>query len=159
MTLPAPRLRLALAVALFVGWLGWLGYLAVTMAGDSVVLSRPQLLVSNLHVVADLDGSADSPADVVMVREASGPYAGKDVRPGLQLTIANLHAVSRSQGWTGPGRYILPLTRGRDGKCTITPTPPSPGYPFQSGEELTRFLRIYPATDAALRQLRQIEGR
>jgi hypothetical protein len=154
MILFSPRLRLAVAVALFAGWLGWLGYLAATTANDSVVLSRPQLLVSNLRIIADVDGNADAPDDVVIVREANK----KNVTPGDKLTIANLHQVTRAQGWNGPGRYILPLLRDRNGKCTVTPIPPSPGYPLESGEP-ARLLRIYPATEAALRQLKEIERR
>jgi hypothetical protein len=59
---PSPRRRmlLALAVAVFLLWLGYLAYLAATTA-HPVVLSRPQLLVSNLVVIAELSGTAKHP--------------------------------------------------------------------------------------------------
>jgi hypothetical protein len=155
--MPSPRVRLAVAAALFVGWLGWLGYLAAT-GTDTVVLSRPQFLVSNLYVVADLEGGPDHPGDVVTVREASGPAAGeKGVARHAKLTVKNLPLVGRDQGWDGPGEYILALTRNRDGTCLVTATPPSPGYPpAGEGRVPGGRLRIYPATDRTLRQLRAI---
>jgi hypothetical protein len=155
MTMPSPRVRLAVAAALFLGWLGWLGYLAAT-GTDPVVLSRPQFLVSNLYVVADLEGETDAPHQTVLVREAGGPLPARErPRPGDGLTIANLPQVDRAQGWQGRGRYILPLTRS-NGRTLLTRTPPSPGYPATGHDPLNR-LRIYPVTSSTLRQLQQIE--
>jgi hypothetical protein len=157
-TLPSPRVRLAVAAGLFLAWLGWLAFLAVT-ARSAVVLSRPQLLVSNLYVVADVSGGAQ-PDAVVTVRKVEGPAADTQVvKAGDKLTVTNLPLVStQEQGWTGPDQYVLALTRKQDGTCEVTPTPPSPGYPPDGASPADR-LRIYRATADALAQLRALEGR
>jgi hypothetical protein len=150
----SPRRRLVLAAALFLGWIGWLGYLAATTTHPEV-LSRPQFLVSNLYAVADLTGPAERPDATVTLREVGGPardLAG--LHPGDSLLVGNLPKVNR--GWSGPGRYILPLTRRRDGTCLLTRTPPSPGYPVETGSEPADRFRIYHADERTLEQLRQM---
>jgi hypothetical protein len=71
------RTRLAVAAGLFAAWIGWLAFLAATTT-HPVVLSRPQFLVSNLYVIADLKGGPDHPEAAVTVREAGGPGAKRD---------------------------------------------------------------------------------
>jgi hypothetical protein len=124
----------AAALVVFLGWLGWLAYLAI-QARAEVVLSRPQLLVSNLDVIADV-------GKTVKIEEVHWPDT-EEGRKGQTIEVTNLSACD---GWIGPGRYILPLTP--DGKdWRVTQTPRSPGY---SG---TAKPRIYPVTPETLRQL------
>jgi hypothetical protein len=156
--MPSPRVRLLVAAGLFLAWLGWLAYLAIT-ASNPVVLSRPQLLVANLHVVATVSGG-DRPDAVVTIRKVDGPAADpQKVKEGSRLTITNLPLVrSEHQGWRGPGEYILALSTKPDGTCEVTPTPSSPGYPPEGSDPADR-LRIYRATEMALRQLEEIQSR
>jgi hypothetical protein len=127
----SPRTRLAVAAALFLGWLGWLGWLAYArrLSRDEV-LSRPQFLVSSLYLVADVKGGPDAPDPVVTVREVGGPAAAHGgPRPGSRLRLVGLARLGPGQGWDGPGEYVLPLTKKADGAYAVTPLPPTPGNP------------------------------
>ena len=141
------KLRLIVAAVLFFGWLGWLGYLAFT-ASQPVVLSRPQFLVANLIVIADIE-DLKSP---VLVREIYWPAPQQALLPAdKKLEIANLADCS-DRGWAGPGPYILALMS--DGKAYyLVPTPPSPG--FRAGKAAAP--RIYLLTPQTRSQLGQIE--
>jgi hypothetical protein len=166
--------RLVLAALLFFGWIGWLAYLTTTLS-HSVVLSRPQLLVSDLAVIAqvDSDGSDDSrPGATVDVREVAWSRDGKDKDlEGKSISVPNLPEISREDGWEGPGRYLIPLVKkqaGADGatQYSVPGIPSSPGFPHgkdrrragTSGARGGRRTdpRIYRATDDALRQLENI---
>jgi hypothetical protein len=150
---PAPsarqRLLLALAVMVFVLWIGYLGLLAGTTKGG-VILSRPQLLVSNHVVIARLSGK-DHPEAKATVEEDvwSGEPAAKR-QAGTSLVVVDLPGLGPTQGWEGPGLYILALTQQKDGTLRVTPTPPSPGYPGDRGH-------IYPADAKTRQQLQAIE--
>jgi hypothetical protein len=143
-----PRARFILACCLFAGWLGYLGYLAATKS-NPIVLSRPQLLVSDIDVLAELKG-LDQP---VVVKEVLSQRTGeKSVRAETPLTIENLSDVSLPD--FKPGLYLLPLTHRQAGYF-VTETPPSPGYPRDAAHDR---LRIYPATDEVLRQYHDIRA-
>ena len=64
---------LAVSAFLFFAWIGVLTYLALTTS-KPVVLSRPQMLASDLDVVAQVD-SLEAPVSVVEVRYAAAPDA------------------------------------------------------------------------------------
>jgi hypothetical protein len=156
--------RLALAALLFVCWIGYLAYQVVTLprtpTGQPLVLSRPQLLVSDLDVLAPVDSLNDEESLVEQVL-----YTDRKEYQGLtgkKFRITNL-AECRGLYWTGPGRYLLPLRPISDGKDNkegkewvfeVVPTPPSPGYPPLSGKAGPP--RIYPATDQVLAQYHRI---
>jgi hypothetical protein len=155
----AARIRLLIAVLLFVGWLGWLGYLAAT-SGDEIVLSRPQLLVASAQVIAELAPQASDPVPSPSVTITEVVWAtgqAKQLEVGETITITNLERCGPAQGWSGRGRYILPLSKTARGYA-ITPIPPSPGYlAFPSpGSRYDPRLRIYPATPHTERQLQAI---
>jgi hypothetical protein len=136
------------AVALFAAWLGYLAYLAATTR-NPIVLSRPQFLVANLIVVAQVD-RVDGQPPAVTVRQVSWPEGDKaPVRPGEQITVTNL---SECSGWNKPGEYILALMSDK-ASYQLAPTPPSPGY-HAGGRP-----PIYPATPETLAQLRDIVAR
>jgi hypothetical protein len=155
----AAKAWLAVTVVAFVGWLGYLGYLvAERPAGGTVVLSRPQFLVSDLDVVATVKQNSD----VVTVREVLYPPDPQaQALKGKEITITNLaacHPPGRG-GEANPDRkadgdYLLALQDpGPGGKeYRVTITPPSPGF-------LTGTPRIYPATHEVLSQYRQIPKR
>lgn len=162
--------RLLVAALLFAGWLGYLVYLVVTFprtpAGAALVLSRPQLLVSDLDVVGEVKG-VDQPVKVVTVLypEAEKGLAGQEIK------VANLDqckplprpeqkAADVPADYQGPGLYLLPLRKAGDGPdYAVTPTPASPGYPPHGGRVGPP--RIYPLPterlkEQALAQYRQI---
>jgi hypothetical protein len=158
--LPSPLRRLALvatALAFFL-WIGYLAFLAYT-ASHPIVLSRPQILVSNLIIIAQLQGGAEHPdktATVVQSVWTADPASQPAAK--TTITVGNLEQISAADahhprgGWRGPGEYILPLvTAGKD-TYRVTPIPPSPGY---SGTDADR-LRIYPVTPMTREELERI---
>jgi hypothetical protein len=160
---PATRrhtlLWLALSAALFLAWVGYLGFLVAT-THHPVVLSRPQLLVADLDVVARVD-DPDGPVAVVSVPWA-GP--GQPSPPeGTSIRVTNLKQclVDREETREDAlpkGVYLLPLRRAGD-DFEVAPTAASPGYPPHD-PILPRSKegppRIYRATPTVLEQLKQI---
>ncbi len=162
--------RLLVAALLFAGWLGYLIYLVATTprtpAGAPLVLSRPQILVSDFDVVGQVEG-VDKPVKVVTVLY---PDAEKGLE-GQEITVKNLEqckplprpeqkAAEVPADYSGPGLYLLPLRKAGDGPdYAVTPTPASPGYPPHGGRVGPP--RIYPLLserlkEQALAQYRQI---
>jgi hypothetical protein len=140
------RVRLAVAVSLFTAWIGCLVYLSATTV-QPVILSRPQFLVSNFDVVAQLERTDGSPPQVEVV-EVRWPTDDRTRQAlvGKTIPVVNLEDC---RGWTGPGRYLLPLmTSGKEYR--VAPIPRSPGYP-QPGRPV-----IYPWTPQVEAQLGQI---
>jgi hypothetical protein len=161
-------LRLVLAALLFSAWIGWLIYLVTTLR-HVVVLSRPQLLVSDLDVIAQVDeadeskgGDSHGPRSTIKVVEITWSRDGKD-RDIKSITVVNLADLVPGErsvsGWEGPGLYIVPLQKqvGADDtvEYRIPPVPRSPGYPHGKSD-LSEQYRIYPATEEARRQLANI---
>jgi hypothetical protein len=133
------KVFLAIAAALFLGWLGWLSYTALTKSRAPVV-SRAQAAAATVPVRATLtvgskdlkatheragpnntriinplqgdDGKPAFVADVVEKLHPNGPDAG------TKIGVWNLPA---SAGYTGPGEYLLLLNR--DGLATIDTHP------------------------------------
>src|SRR3954469_12128903 len=151
-----PRVgRLVVAALLFVGWVGYLAYLVATRPtladGGSpgalghftprrpLVLSRSQLLVSDLDVVARVE----DPRQPVRVEEVLYPPGAEVVHAGESLRVSNLGECRPlplprrpedpppPPDWAGPGSYLLPLRRSPDaeGSYQVTPTPATVGYP------------------------------
>lgn len=155
--------RLLLSAALFVAWLGYLGYLIatrpVTAAGAPLVVSRPQVLTSEIDIIAEID----DPQSQAIVREVLYP-ANAAIKPGDRLTIGRLadaRGPVRYQGHTPPPDfsagvrlYLVPLRSSllEKGRYEVAAVPPSPG--FHTG--LDPLLRIYPATAETLAQYRGI---
>ena len=90
---------------LFFGWLGYLIFLVVTLpqapGGGPVVLSRPQFLVSDLDVsanITDLRGP-------VVIEEVFYPREGGP-SPGQKIVVSNLAKCDKD--WRGPGRTFSP---------------------------------------------------
>lgn len=171
--------RLMVTVALFLGWLGYLSYLVVcrprtpgglrgAFVGRPVTLSRPQLLVSTLDIIAAVSGDK---GEKVVVKEVLSPKNDKDapVKVGDTIQVDHIelcHAVpdpvttnaNPPPDYDGPGDYLLPLqpVGKEDGHhFQVVPTPPSPGFP-QSFEHKVGPPRIYPATEEVLAEYREI---
>jgi hypothetical protein len=154
--------RLIIAAVLFVGWMSWLVYLAAT-GTDAVVLSRPQFLVANVHLIAEVESKNGLPAAEVTVRKVSWAVGLKNEIPEeSKITIENLPELKDRHGWEGPGEYILALvssTAGKDVIFKVAATPRSPGFPYGQGSaNQPGPPRIYASTPARQRQLEQIEA-
>jgi hypothetical protein len=134
--------RFGAMLVIFMAWLGWLGYIALHTR-QTVIVSRPQILVSNLDVIARIDRQDATEVKVDQVHWPASQEKLKD----QTLAISNL---AECAGWSGPGSYVIPLTA--DGKTWhVTLTPRSPGYPV-AGKP-----RIYPASAESLRQVDEVE--
>ena len=143
----AARLRFAVALLLFLGWLGWLA-LAVAKKGDPV-LSRAQLLSATHLVYAEVTlGEDGMPAPTARVVEAL-----RGAGLGLTVEVANLPSAlpAGAKTFPGPGTYLLPLVG--DGKgYRVAGLPRSPGYePAEPSRPV-----IYAATEATRAQVRKL---
>jgi hypothetical protein len=153
---PSPRLLIAL-VALLSAWLIYLGWLAFTRPlqapGYPLVVSRPQILASELDVIGEIEELApeDKPTRVKVVEVLAAPE-GDATKAGDVLEVNNLrdcHPVQRGKvsetpapkDCPGPGKYLMPLRKipAAPGKYDVTPVPQSPGF---RPELLVR--RVYP---------------
>jgi hypothetical protein len=162
-------LRLLIAAVLFVSWIGYLAYQVATRpiratpeGPRPLVLSRPQFLLSPLHVLAVVPSNED-PVEVE-VKEVLFQKDGT-VKVGDTLKVINIskarppHVPQKDptppDDWTRPGTYLLPLQpigRGEYEVVTIPDSTHSPGRHF----DLTNPPRIYPNTPAALAQYHQL---
>jgi hypothetical protein len=142
-------LLLVASALLFAGWIGWLAYLAIYTSRPEVLL-RPQFLAAQVDVSAELSGGADRPDGGAVVKEV---LWARDGAPAVdeKIDIVNLRDAARELGWTGPGRYILPLVK-IDSAYRIAPVPRSPGF---SGSNLPHIYRDTPETHAEHRQIRK----
>jgi hypothetical protein len=149
----AARLRLLLAALLFFAWIGWLAYLAAKVTLEPpLVLSRPQFLVSNLDVVAQVEQIPDHDDKLTTVNVVQVYYPpGEKALEGKTIQVAGLAGCHKD--WKGPGQYIVPLVRSGD-KYFVAAVPHSPGFP-PAGEQPHR-CRIYPANPQTLAQLKSI---
>jgi hypothetical protein len=162
--------RLALTALLFVCWIGYEAYQVATRprtpAGQPLVVSRPQILVSDFDIIAQVDDPDQKEVTVEQVL-----YSDRKEFEGLKevrvTNLAECRGLSRDfrpgagpPDWTGKGRYVLPLRPVPDGKegkelvFEVAPTPPSPGYPPLSGKAGPP--HIYPATPEVLAQYHEV---
>jgi hypothetical protein len=101
------RLRLIVALVLFVGWMAYLGYAALTKSRGPFV-SHIQAAAASYAIVAEVDADKDGkPTTRVKVVEvlpsavsAGGPAAG------TECEVLNLQEV---RGFEGRGQYLLLL--------------------------------------------------
>jgi hypothetical protein len=149
------RLRLIIAAVLFCGWLGFLAFLAAT-ASQPVILSRPQFLGADAHVVVQLTGGETPDNAATIERVFWSHEEDSALKDGLEIDIMGLEICHSEQGWQGPGAYLLPLKKGMNNSYHLYPVPITPGY---SPKDFFERFRIYPATSEALRQLQQLSGK
>jgi hypothetical protein len=154
--------RLVLCASLFALWMGYLGYLVLTRPltpqREPLVLSRPQILSSDVDVIAEIDSEPKGETTVKVAEVLSPSDAG--LKEGDTITVLKLdecRAAQRPGGkvppwdWAGPGKYLLPLRRSGEAKhFEVANVPASPGFTDHNR------VRIYPATSEALAQYRRI---
>ncbi len=137
---------LILSGVLFLGWIGYLAYQAFTLPRPNIVLSRPQFLVADLWVIAHVEKKDEPVTLLECVYAAEGeekPAAEATLKVTNLADCKKLVRTSKNElepqdEFTGPGDYILPLTR-RSGGYEVTLVPHVPGL-THSGPH------IYPLT-------------
>lgn len=118
------KVLLALSIILFVGWMAYLINLALTRRHPTII-SRPQILVSQVIIVAHVEGD-DAPHDEAKVKSILFPEnAIKGIKEGETIRVANLSQSAKN--WIGAGDYLLPLEK-TDDVFFVTPIPRSPGF-------------------------------
>ena len=127
----AGKARLTAAAIVFVAWLIWLMVLALT-AGKPEVVSRPQFLVADLYVVAELRDDKDPPRAV----HARTFVLGSTPQPGLLTSLPWAALVKVPVEVVGAGASEEVTV-----KAVLRPT--GRGSPVQEGEKLfVRNLRL-----------------
>jgi hypothetical protein len=144
------KVRLILAAVLFAAWMGYLSYLVYALPKSPnslpIVLSRPQILVSEVDVI----GTVNLKDKTVKVQEVLYPDDAKKALAGEEIKVANLDEIKpplSEQGNLGP--CLIPLQVGEDGLYHVAHVPPSPGYSHGDA-------RIYPATGETRAEYRTI---
>ena len=147
------RTLLIVAASLFALWIGYLAFLALT-ASKPDVLSRPQFLMADLYVVAEVPAHPhrpDRPAHLMTVKQIVWSKDPEDAKR-TQFFVA-WPALRRASptDWKGPGEYVLALSRTDDANVfLLTPLPRTPGYAGAVG-------RVYPATSQTLEQVERLK--
>jgi hypothetical protein len=162
----------AVPFALFIAWMAYLGWLVagrpLQAPGYPLVVSEPQVLVSEIDIIGELDEREDGGPDTattVKVVEVLYNKTGKGPKVGTEIQVEGLsscHPVKRGKeddpappnDWNGPGQYLILLARtGKQGEYRVVAVPKSPGF-YQDG-----LLRVYPATAEVLAQYQRIKAR
>lgn len=142
----SPKVRLVVSAILFFGWLGFLFWLVVN--SNAIVLSRPQFLVAQVYLVAEVRDKNGQPDVIVHVTEVPWSADPKDAAlANSDIPIIGLDT-DRLGGYRGPGVYLMPLQKTMARGYRLAPLPSVGG----AGGEL----RIYPWTTGTERQLREI---
>ncbi|MSQ95718.1 MAG: hypothetical protein EXR98_14325 [Gemmataceae bacterium] len=142
-----PKARLAVAACLFVAWLGFLLFLVID--ARKIVLSKPQFLIAQMIVVAevrDQGGIVDPEVAIEQVLWSSDPA----LKSMNALKLPDLSALAEPNGYQGTRKYLLPLIQSPAG-WAITPIPRLGAYPAPQVP-----VRIYawtPDTEAQVREL------
>ncbi|MCX7700106.1 MAG: hypothetical protein N2039_04455 [Gemmataceae bacterium] len=140
------RVALAVALALFSGWLTWLGWQALRVKRP-VVVSAAQLAVAQYDVECDL--SSEPLPSEIEVRSVG--WSSDGAVPSGRIRVENLRD---SRGYAGPGTYLVPLVR-RGETYRVAGLPDDPGgRPRPEAEHP----RIYPLTAAVRRQWEHLRG-
>jgi hypothetical protein len=148
------RVRFAVALAVFVGWLAYLGYAVwCNTFHKPELVSRAQLTEAVVLVVADVkvddEGKPSSEVTVSALLSRGGP------KPGDAVQVARLPAAQPpGQPFPGPGQYLLPLVPdgAEPNRFKVAGLPRSPGYPAIDPVRPV----IYPWNEAVQAQLRKL---
>ena len=88
-----------------------------------VVLSRPQFMVSEVDMIAQVDQGKDGPDPEVTIEEVRWPAQGFENLNGKKIAIKN---IKYCDGWEGPRAYILPLRKTDADTFEVVSAPMSP---------------------------------
>ena len=149
-----PKARLVVSGLLFVGWILFLLYL-VTITRDPVILSRPQILVANLCVLAKIDERDGRPAPEVRVTKILWSADDAQALAGKLLPLADVADLDRPQGWAGAGDYLLALTKRRSGKEISYELTAIPQMGFHPATVAVELVDVGPHRDQVAAHLQQ----
>ena len=119
-----PKARLVVSAVLFLTWLGFLAYLVST--STKVILSRPQFMIAQLYVVAEV---REGPANDALNPEVTIDSVLWSARPadaklvGAKVALPEIEACGKKQGNHGTGKYLFALQRTNTGDFEIAPVP------------------------------------
>ncbi len=141
-----------IVLGVFAAWSVWLGAEAWRHAHPRVI-SLPQLHLAPLVVEAEVP-EAKGDATVVTVKSVIKGNELLQANPAIPAPggrkIIVKHLVE-SQGWQGPGTYLLPLfpvepQRGELSHFNVAPIPISPGFFYAKPQQVQR--PVYWMSDA-----------
>lgn len=128
-------------LALFACWLAYLGWLVLNRPlqkpGYPLVLSRPQVMTSEVDVIAELTDNSGKATVVEVLYQKEGT---KSLKAGdvIQIEyVSECRPVVRVKGaeppsdWDGSGHYLVPMRpvpNGKEGHYEVAPVPVSPGF-------------------------------
>ena len=140
-----PKARVIVSGGLFVAWLGFLVFLILD--SNTIILSRPQFLIAQLYVVADIKNDHGRPDPDLRVEEVVWAANPQD-RELKAITLPELAEAKKQHGYAGPGRYLLPLQKKANGTFVMAPMP-------RTALAAADF-KIYPWTAGTKRQLQEL---
>jgi hypothetical protein len=156
------RALLIVSASLFAVWIGYLAWLVHETSSPTVlaygtsspnVLARPQFLVADLYVIADIPAHParpDKPGNPVTIKRVVWSKNPDDGKLASCFVLWPPPRRATLLYWSEPGEYILALSRTEDaGVFQVTPLPRTPGFSGAMG-------RIYPATHQTLAQLEHL---
>jgi hypothetical protein len=143
------KLRLGIALVLFLGWMAYLGWMALEY-GKPDIVSRSQLVVATDVIVAEL--KTNEVGEILPDIKVDSILRGEHVKTDSELTLLNSTKARLPGGkkFPGPGKYLLPLVIDHSG-TKIAPAPPSPGF---EGETIL----IYPWNPSVENQWRTYDS-
>jgi hypothetical protein len=119
------KVFLALAAALFTGWMIYLLQLALRHQ-HSIVVSRPQIQGAQLIVVARIEDRDKGAVRIEKLLDRTNGYKGPTIEAGKSVTVKNL---ANCDGFQQEAQtYVFPLESDGDDGFKVVPIPSSPGY-------------------------------
>jgi hypothetical protein len=142
------KLRVWATWIVFIAWVAWLGWQSY-FYGRFPVVSRSQFMTADFAVIATMTANDEGVVQPkVKIKRVIWPEERESDMDGKEIVIGNW---TRIDGFTGPGDYVLPLTRGKTGENTLAEIPRSPLSEATRGKHY-----IYPAVPVVLEQVRRI---
>ena len=125
------KILLLSTLVLFVGWLAYLILLGLShhppwTQEHPTVISRPQILVSQLIVVAHLDGEGAPKEELKVTQVLFSTVDKAGINEGETIRVPNLPSCTKN--WSGAGEYLVPLEMGNENGYVVTSIPRSPGF-------------------------------
>ena len=149
---------LIMSTAVFAAWIGYLAYLVCDLEqrpkevldGKTlpVVLSRPQFLIADLVVIAEVKPGEEQRNQAQVIEVVWSRIGDAKQWKGKTIRIDNL---GESKKHSEEGEYIIPLVNGKE-PFRVAAIPPSPGY--QPAPDARS--PIYPRKNYTREQLEQI---
>jgi hypothetical protein len=113
------KFPLIFSACLFAAWLGFLLFLVIE--SRTVVLSKPQFLIAQLYVLAEVHDDRGKPDPDVKVKVLWA--RDKDDESLKEMRLADLADCGKKQGYHGAGTYLIPVLKLRDRSFAVAAVP------------------------------------